>query len=312
MNKTVPVLLMCFNRPDFVSRRIKELIDQVPVLIVSIDGPRPNCKEDLIANHIIKEICNEYHIQYIERKSNIGLYDNFFDSINEVLVNYDHIIVLEDDIAVNSDFYQVMTGGIHKQLRSPYCMINAFSPIYSTNSFFNSFLTNSWIKSSYSTTWGITFSKNFFECLQKFRNMDTKPVNEIEKDLQKSAFWNALSARKKNIWIKRFKQHSYDYHLQATIWASNCFLLTPKFSLVKNEGLGDYRAVHTKLRPPWWLKNHGFTNMKFIQKVHQSNLRIFIASSTLAGDSLFTKRARSSGVRTYIKLALKKIKSCIS
>jgi hypothetical protein len=308
MNKTVPVLLICFNRPDFVSLRIKELIDQVPVLIVSIDGPRPNYKEDLIANQMIKEICNKFNVKYIERKSNVGLYDNFFDSINDVLINYNNIIVLEDDISVNSDFYQIMSEGIHKELRSPYCMINAFSPIYSNNNFINQFLTNTWIKSSYSTTWGVAFSKNFFECLQKFRNMDNKSVDDIKKDLQKSAFWCALSARKKNIWVKRFKQHSYDYHLQATIWASNCFLLTPKFSLVKNEGLGDYRAVHTKLPPPWWLKNHGFTNMKFIQKVFESNLRIFIASSTLAGDSLFTKRARSVGIRTFIKLVLKKIK----
>ena len=82
MNNTIPILILAFNRPDFLKNRIHDLTNQTiktAKIIVAIDGPRISNNEDKVNILKIIDILEsnlKLNISIIKRKENLGCTEN--------------------------------------------------------------------------------------------------------------------------------------------------------------------------------------------------------------------------------------------
>lgn len=109
----VPILLIGFNRPQYIRKIINRLSEIKPQkLYVSIDGARKNRNEDyeLIeeVKSIVKNINWTCETHYLFHENNVGAEINVSNAISWVLKNEEYVIVNEDDILAPYSFYRFM------------------------------------------------------------------------------------------------------------------------------------------------------------------------------------------------------------
>ena len=108
---TSPVLIIIFNRPNFVKKLIDTLRQVRPSKIyVVADGPREGVSEDLDkcyqAKKQIDEIDWECDIQKKYSEINLGCGLNPSEGISWALSRSEKVIILEDDCLPNIDFFK--------------------------------------------------------------------------------------------------------------------------------------------------------------------------------------------------------------
>ncbi len=121
-NKTqyAPIALFVWNRIDHPMQGIKNLLQNSEAkytdLYIFSDGPRYIDDEEKI-----KSLRNKLHkihgfksVTVFERKTNYGLAINLIDGISRILETNDSVIVLEDDILVNTNFLAFMNQCLQK------------------------------------------------------------------------------------------------------------------------------------------------------------------------------------------------------
>ena len=101
--KTFPVLLIGFNRPELIAKRLGELSGSTSrEIYVSIDYHSPEMQRQMeaaINNSVNSNSSNK--VITIFHDKNLGLARHVTKAISLVLQNHDRVIVLEDDISVN-------------------------------------------------------------------------------------------------------------------------------------------------------------------------------------------------------------------
>jgi hypothetical protein len=309
----IPVLILAFNRPDFVMNRLIELENQTikpTKIIVSIDGPRESNREDNVNISKILGILesdSNAHILVIRRENNLGCTNNVILSVNEVLEEFEYIIVIEDDVSISPNFYAQMVEAINFFLQNKnnnldnILTIGGFSPFYnnSTNLVSRYLLPeNKWRKTKYFHSWGWATSRIFWS---KFIRLDNELI-DLDSLLSSSQHWNKLSMRKKMIWKKRFPR-SWDYQVQGNLFLQDGFNLFPYYRIIHNEGLGDYRSTHTRQKKPWHIFGNtlSFNGPKSFKIKKTGIIGRFLESNTLAADGYFIARGRNKGVRTVVR-----------
>lgn len=109
-----PVILFTYNRPVHTKKTVESLMNNVlserTDLIVFSDGAK--CEEDIVAINDIRAYikkCKGFRaIKLVSRDNNIGLAKNIIDGVTEIINEYGHVIVLEDDMEVSADFLNFM------------------------------------------------------------------------------------------------------------------------------------------------------------------------------------------------------------
>ena len=108
-NSNIPILLIGFNRPKLIVKRLEELSAFSNLtLIISIDGGAGKDVENEM-NRILQQLDKykfiDLNVQIIQHSLNMGLAEHVTKAIGNVLEKYHSVIVIEDDISVSKNFY---------------------------------------------------------------------------------------------------------------------------------------------------------------------------------------------------------------
>lgn len=310
----VAIVIIGFNRPDFVQLRLKEIQGDVLKtfpLYVAVDGPRINVIDDKKAHEsIVKAVnkCQAKNLQIIKRKVNLGCDLHIPTTIDEILMKHKFIIVIEDDVSVNADVILNLANKIIESSQS-----GLLNPVIGISCLTRNWISrqNAWRKTTYFSAWGFALSREFWSLHKSFQEMNLK--RDVEKQLEHSRYWANISSRKKRIWLERFKRGNYDYQIQKTIFARNIEVFAPAYRIISNEGHADSRAMHTKHKKPFYLRskvadaNFQFNNFNVLQKESAMKFFTFVDSNTWAGDGLLSIRGRLFGIRTLVRFLLSRL-----
>jgi hypothetical protein len=306
------VLLIGFNRPDFIGRRLSELLSSslMPTeLVISIDGPRSavdyqNSEE---ISSIIESFELPFEVRVIRRKSNLGCTNHIIKAVTEVLQESDEVVVIEDDICVGPVFLESMIKGLQYLRFNPdFGIVCAFSPFHRIPFLKYSPKSNYWRQTDYFSAWGWATNKKFWANFQNVVELESIPGY-----LSESYAWRNFSSRKRQIWIERFERGVWDFNLQMVLFKHSMHCLLPTFRIIDNEGFGDIRSTHTRHMRPRNLFGVGYSTAipKFGKSPYGNSLFskfwAMVDSNLWAADGHFTARARKAGIRTYARKFLR-------
>jgi hypothetical protein len=284
-----PVLLLGYNRPELISKRINELVEnRVSELYISIDTPLdPESQFRKFLDTIPRILGKSTKVTVMINNSNLGLARHISLRIEELLKIYPAIIVLEDDIRINNNFIAQLVSGYETLNRlNEKGIVSGFSPI--TNPFRN-FSYNRWRITPYFNCWGWLCTKDAWDGYK----LNLSDEN-LAAELKNSLTWKNLSSWQKHLWLSRFKKiqkfpdHTWDIQFQYLCFKKSVYNLSPVFSLTDNEGFNDVRSVHTSgPKPKWWGRGSLYEKL-FYKKSSNLVKNVFvkvIEPLTTAGDS---------------------------
>jgi hypothetical protein len=302
------VLLIAYNRPELVEKRLNELAasDVAPKnVILSVDGYRGLDEKNLESDFssILTSHNLPFEVQVNFRKSNLGCSKHIITAVTEVLQDFENVIVVEDDVVISPCFLSSMSDAfLLMQQNHGIATIGGFSNFHRKYHIPFSAGKNYWRTSRYFSAWGWGTNRNFWENF-----VSIEDIGDLEKYLSTSLVWRELSKRKQNIWLKRFRRGIWDYNVQLILFKLNKLNMLPSLRIIDNEGFSDKRSTHTKHRRPKNLFGVGFSNQKPSRYLLFSPISFnrffwnFVDSNLWAADGFFNSRAREKGLRTYLK-----------
>lgn len=115
-----PITLFTYARPEHTKRTVEALLNNHGVaehdLIIYSDGPKTLEKRpavDAVRNYL-KSLKGFRSITIHTRPYNYGLARSIIEGVSEVLIQYDRIIVLEDDLITSPYFLKYMNEALEK------------------------------------------------------------------------------------------------------------------------------------------------------------------------------------------------------
>ena len=284
-----PLLLLGYNRHDLLEKRVKEISKlEVEKVYISIDGGEESHKSEMI--NLILEIPSMFlkdtEVKIIHHENNLGLTKHITSAISKVLEENENLIVVEDDISINSNFYKNISNGLNMlKIMGTRGLVSGFSPInYSGR--YN--LQNKWRKSIYFSCWGWGCNRDTWAIYES--NLSGIDLDEA---LKNSHAWSSLSSWQKSLWKSRFRRvqqnegYTWDLQMQFVSFVNEFTNLAPLYRFTDNEGFNDERATHTKEPKPKWMKNKS-KNEQYIYDfagIRISKLFSRIDAITIVGDS---------------------------
>lgn len=288
----VPVLLIGFNRPEFIKARVKEL-SYMPIekLYISLDGgSRENYYEMQEVLNWSKQILKDIHfLQVYQHEKNLGLVTHITSTITKLLKKHSHLIIVEDDVVLSTNFYINMVRGFNYQIETEKRgIVGGFSATNLSN--FN-YVKNKWRESKYSVIWGWGCSAEIWS-----EYNPSLVENKLEKELERSKTWSNLSTFQQQVWKGRFHKTilnpdlTWDIQLQYLSFARDFINLYPISTLTRNAGYSDQRSTNTKNPKPNWMsktepdnrivsnKKIFFTTKKFYEIIDSN---IFMSDSKI-------------------------------
>ena len=288
----VPILLLGYNRPEFLAQRIQELRKIAPPLIyISIDGS--NELTEIEINRQLSLNLEDWpigsSIVLWRQSENFGLTRHVTSAIGRVLKEHPNVIVVEDDISLSPSFYTNMIRGFRVlKENSVRGTVGAFSPIKLPKKLER---LNRWRKTPYFSCWGWGISREIWEKYQ----VDLRKEN-IELSLSKSKIWNGLSRTQRNVWMRRFEKivlyplDTWDVQVQYMSFKYDLVSILPISRFIDNVGFSDERGAHTKGNKPRWIRAGGYSTEIIKSKtisIFSKPIVLLIDSNTFVGDTKF-------------------------
>ena len=253
LNINSPVLLLGYNRPEYIKARLIEIISwDPPHIYISIDGPKNEI--DTKAYKDIKNFLfnykNDKKITIYLNKENLGLH-----SIAGVITNIfkieNSLIIIEDDIEIFKNTYLSMSKILNNPNLNTFAIVSGFSSIPAPPKILRRFLLNKFRVATYTSMWSWGIKKEIW-------NLYELDISKFDRKIivSKSKLWNKLSIRQKNIWQQRFKKVSddpkktLDFQMQFMCFRYDIANLSPIFRAVDNVGFADIRSANTKHKRP--------------------------------------------------------------
>lgn len=287
--KAIPVLLIGFNRPELLTKRVNELLrNNVTTLHISVDGCESFREIMKTTLESISEICaNRCDVTFKIHEQNYGLSKHITSEISKMLTVHTEVIVLEDDIQIGDNFLTNMAKGLmlsrEMNLKG---VVSGFSPL--TRPKYLKF-SNHWRSTPYFNCWGWLCTRetwsNYVLDISKLR------INDA---MSNSATWKAMNKWQQFLWISRFRKiqrspyHTWDIQFQYMCFKYEITNISPIFSLTNNQGFDDIRSVHTKGKKPRWMSKSRVDSSIISSKCATSASFLFskiIEPLTTSGDS---------------------------
>ncbi len=258
----VGVLVIGYNRPEFLVNRINELkLSGVKNLYISIDGG-PESETEKMQNFKNYALACFEKIEISHHKSNLGLVKHITNEVTRVLSLHKYIVVIEDDIKISPNFCSNIINGLtNLENLNKNGVVSGYSPIFRHR------LRNLWRLTHVSYFWGWGCSAETW----KLYNYDLRGMS-LKSELMKSRAWNKLNSYQQNFWLSRFEMvqknpfSTWDYQFIFISFLNNFINLSPVFSISGNEGFEDVRSVHNFGKKPKNIKNDRI-NMRIITKI---------------------------------------------
>lgn len=238
----VPVLLICFNRPDYVMQMIDALRKcNVSKLFVFKDGPRPGKLDDYKASlEIEKQISNiDWECEVVTNfmQNNLGCGYGPYSAISWAFQYVDDLIILEDDCIPTTAFFTFCQEMLNKYRDNPkVSLISGFSRL-NDESLFGDY---DYIFSQYGVTWGWATWKRVW----KDFDMQLRNLYSFFKD---GGFTSQFHTKKEcKFFNYRYSICQKDTSLYKHVWdiqfgiysrINGALRVVPKYSLIKYIGM---------------------------------------------------------------------------
>lgn len=289
------VVIILYNRPDHTKLLFNSIINSKNFnkfnYYVFCDGPKLKIDVNKILE--IKKIINFYKkklkIKIFFKKKNIGLIKNIISSINFVLKKNDKVIVLEDDLELNKNFFIFMNKALQKYHNSRRVFqISGYSyPIKNSKNHYFLSLTSCW-------GWGITLQNwrdfyNFYSnekmLLSSYKKI--KQSKRLKSNFNYKNTYNYFSMLEKNF---KNKVNSWGIVFYLYLFLNKKLTLFPNASLIKNNGF-DGTGNHKS-------KNNLFNSD--IKNINLDNFPIKIVESSV--NRLKVKNFFKNNLSLYAKI----------
>lgn len=238
-----PVLLIGFNRPDFMAQQI-EVLKRIrpPKVYVAVDGPRDDVDEEAClcssVRDCVKLIDWECDIKTLFRNENRGCKYGVSEAISWFFENEESGIILEDDCRPDLSFFRFATELLERYKDD--MRIGAISAmnLYDWQSdkvasyHFNTHI-NIWGWATWRRVW-----KNYTVDILKY-------TQEKDSIVRRSLF----SSRARRAALKSFDAvanglNTWDYQLGFMFMSLGLLTIAPKVKLVGNVGFADGRGTN--------------------------------------------------------------------
>lgn len=195
--------------------------------------------------NLIYKYKNKINLNIIEYKKKKGLYKSINYGIDYVLKRHQYIIVLEDDLTLDKNYFLFMKKSLKLLKRNNFSQVSGYMyPIKKKNSkIFLSSLTSCW---GWGTSQKIWYEyKKFLKSkkLFNFYRLINKDYN-MKKSFNFNATYDYFSMLKKQI---NTKYYSWGILFYAFSFLNKKKIIFPPYSLVNNNGF-DMSGVHTRIR----------------------------------------------------------------
>lgn len=234
-----PIILFVYNRPTHTQKVIEALLKNEEakdsILYVFADGPKNNASKFDIkllkeVSYLVSNINGFKEIIICERSTNYGLKNNIVESINEVFLSNEKIIVLEDDIVPQIGFLNYMNNALNIYENELDVMhISAFIYPLKNKNTENTFFYN------VNSCWGWGTWK------RAWKYFDKNPQNLLKK-VNQNYNEQLFNGGQKNFFYKQLQLNTTGViNTWAVLWHSSIYInnglcLHPNKSLVVNIG----------------------------------------------------------------------------
>lgn len=242
----VPILILAFNRPDYLIQLIEKLeVVRPRYIYLAIDGPRASREGEAQLCKACERLFDSLSWTPIVTKRiltrNAGCKEAVSSAITWFFDNVEYGIVLEDDCIPDPSFFRFCEELLLRYEHSPNVMAISGANLLGLRS--EPF---SYHFSNYCHVWGWASWKrawNFYDV--EIKTWATNPsTNEFPEIIQRSS-------NTKHFWANIFRSvaagqiDTWDFQWVWTIWKNRGICIIPDKNLVTNIGF-DSRATHTK------------------------------------------------------------------
>ena len=273
---TTPVLLISFNRPQYLEKRLIELIvnENVKSIIVSLDF-HSDAMTKRYEEIFEKFESSQVQLSVVKHQQNIGLAKHIPAAVEQALQQHVHIIVIEDDIVIGP--------GSIKSFERARNILDSDPEILTIGGYryspwlLSSIFENRWTKTDYFSAWGWMTSREkweFFRMALKDENVQNTFENQ-HRNLN-------LTESQKRKWINRFlkcqmyEERTWDIPVQYWTFKHGKKHVLPIFRMFENEGFGNNESTNTKsMRPKWMGKFRTYNSVIEPKMANRITSRLF-------------------------------------
>ena len=297
-------LLIGYNRPEFLIRRIKELADNSPSKVfISLDGHTDKRLQIEVLKTVESAVeTNLYstEVKIISRNKNLGLSSHIVTAISEVLSQTNDVVVIEDDIQIGANFLRNLKWASNNIFcNQSVATIGGFSPISGNVGSSK----NAWRTTRYFSAWGWSIRADVWQHYRREISLKNAIV-----ELENSERWNELSNYQKNVWLERFAKVemnpdvTWDYQMQFMSFKHDFSHILPIKRICENEGFNDLRSTNTRNPRPRWMGKSDIHRNRIYKQCMDVTARTLekLDSLTISGDS--RERKALNRLKTISKL----------
>lgn len=254
---TVPVLLLCFNRPDN-TQRVFEAIRKVKPqkLYVAVDGPRAGRDDDMVKReeviHIVKKVDWECETHYLIHEDNLGCSLSGVTAWRWLFAQEDRMIFVEDDGLGNESaflFIQEMLERYKDDTRIAYVGAVNYGMRNGDATYFFSRLP---VATYFMGTWKRVFDKYEYGTESHRETMWTKSYRNNFNSLDEFIcvnkgilqFVDSVKAGK--------RLNTYDVQMIYLSYKYDMYSIYPNVNMVANIGLNDGANNHVDVNDPFY------------------------------------------------------------
>ncbi len=273
MNRSTPILVLIFNRPEQTRQLLQLLKHWEPErLYIGADGPRLDKTDEekkcLLARAVFDEITWDCEVKRLFRPENIGLKKAVSGAIDWFFEHEERGIILEDDCLANKGFYRFASELLEKYSDDDEVFhISAHNPMVSTptdNSYFFSRQAQWWGWATWRRAW-------------KHRDLEMETLEAVSADKEKMKTFVDYDAARDYIMEKWRGCRKGEINSWAYTWGYTCFALgkkviIPTRNLMRNTGFND-EATNTVNPTRFHLESTKTFDLQFPLK-HPANKEI--------------------------------------
>ena len=235
-----PILLLVFNRPDFLNILLKQLeLVRPKIIYVSCDGPRNEHDKKKIdeIKELISNISWKPTVNTFFREENLMTYKAIPSALDWFFSQVEEGIILEDDCIPDVTFFKFCEENLKKYRYDERILTisgnNIQMKAYGEASYYFSHVPHIWGWATWKRSWNLfDFEMNHFPTFEK--------NNELER------YFDDIKVRKRLLTIFRRAfngKNIWDFKLTFMHFINNGYSIIPNSNLVTNIGF-DERATH--------------------------------------------------------------------